>query len=79
MEEIKALIPGCFSQTDLKFAEHDLEIERAREVLKLAMSYRFSFANYYRLFSNYLESQGVSEAHKKRQLNRIARVDVYFF
>jgi len=79
MDTLKEKIPGCFGVADLKFAEHPNEIERAREVLKIAMENRLSFINYLRLFEDFLKSKGLSEPKVKRQLNRVAKVENYFF
>lgn len=78
MDELKSKVPGCFGSTDLKFAGHPTEIERAREVLKIAMENHLSFFNFMMLFQNYLESKGADKGHIKRQLNKVAKVESYF-
>lgn len=79
MEELESKIPGCFGSSDYKFGAHPNDIERARGVLKIALEHRISFTNYINLFRRYLESKGLPELHIKRQLNKLAKVDSYFF
>ena len=63
-------LPGCFSESDLIFANHAADEERAFEWLVSLREGGIGWTEARRQISEYLQTRGASKAHIERQITR---------
>lgn len=83
-DEIKNLIPGCYSSTDFLFCNHTLEMENASNILIRVLAYqdingqKLGFNDYIQLHREFLESNNLLEEDINEQLESVKDLNRYF-
>lgn len=72
------MIPSSFGEADKKFALHQLDCERAVELLKAANSEGVSYLEYCQSIEDWLKSEGVMQSHLREQMERVKDLENYF-
>lgn len=66
--ELKQLLEGCFGVVDYEFGEHDLERERARELMSWICRHNISRGRIEQAATEYLKTKGCTQMHIDKQL-----------
>jgi hypothetical protein len=71
VQEWHSYVEGCFGETDLSFAAHPRDEDRAIELLKLLRESNVGWRSTQTGFRTFLAAKGAAQDHIVRQLEKV--------